>query len=203
MYRWTYLESNYYNILAKELGLTKEELLRIRNNDKTIWGCDEFVKERRKMKSKANSKLQWKCLGRWRDEVPNMTEITIDPNSHELTDVEEKILKMDIVQWFLEDVAEARAKKFGTVPGDEMKKLLKEKAKKVKEVAASLVFGLKEAEELVLEKYYEKANEHNTKEFKSSIITRLFLFEIHFSPIMKQLALYKSRSDTRVLFNKD
>lgn len=152
LYRWTYLESDYYNVLSRELGLTKKELLRIRDKDKTTWGSYEFVNARKSMISKSKSKLQWHCLGRWHDEIPNMKDMTIDPDSNDLKPLEEKILKIHIVQWFLQDVAKESAKKFGTVPGDEMIKLVKEKTQKVKETAA-LGFGLKEGEELVLDKY--------------------------------------------------
>ncbi|RHW38222.1 hypothetical protein D1B33_04865 [Lysinibacillus yapensis] len=162
LYRKTYLYPEYHASLGKLLGLTEEQVIDIRDNEPEIWNNDEFKEARKKVKSKSRSKFQYESLGRWRDDVTSLKDIEIDKDSDQLTPLEEKILKMDIVQWFLQDLSKQNAEKLGTKPGDEMKKLLREKEKKVKQVAA-LGYGFKEAEEIVLNRYYKKANEFNAK----------------------------------------
>lgn len=163
LYRWTYIESKYYEILANEIGLTVAEVLDIKANNREKWKSDQFEKVRKKMKTKSNSKLQWQSLGRWYDEVPRMKDITINKNSlDEVTETEQKILKMDVVHCYLTALAEIRAKANWTLPRDEMKILLKEKNGKVKELTRH-GNKIKEADALIMDEYFEKAKKYNAK----------------------------------------
>jgi hypothetical protein len=160
LYRWTYMCSEYHKNLGKELGLTEKKILDIRHHDKETWYSKEFQQARDRVKTIGNSKLSWQCLGRWRGNLPSMTDITIDETSDTLTPMEEKILKMDVVGWYLKDLAEERKEKNDTTYKLEMKALIKEKNDRTREISR-LGYGIEESEEMVLEEYLDKAKKYN------------------------------------------
>jgi hypothetical protein len=159
LYRWTYMYSEYYKNVGKELGLTEEEVIDVRFHDKDTWNSYTFQKARDKVKTISSSKLVWQCLGRWRAGVPKMKDITIDETSDTLTPIEEKILKMSVVGWYFQDLAKERLNKNGTEYSDEMKFLHKEKNKRILEVQRK-GYSIEEAEDLVLEEYNGTAKKH-------------------------------------------